>query len=134
MGSHLVFYDGECGFCDQVVQFILKIDRRKLFLFAPLQGKTAANVLKRLSPSDRSEDTLVLVENYREPGEKIYVLGKGAFRIFWLLGGAWKLLGWVSFFPSFLYNWAYRLFARYRHHFFAKQCQLPKQRDSRFLP
>lgn len=134
MANHLVFYDGECGFCDQVVQFILKVDHRKLFMFAPLQGKTAAKVLKGMSPSDRREDTLVLVENYREPHEQISILGKGAFRILWLLGGAWKLLGWISFLPSPLYNWAYRLFARHRHRFFAKQCQLPQQKDSRFLP
>lgn len=135
MANHLVFYDGECGFCDQMVQFLLNVDHQKLFLFAPLKGKTAFRVLKGLSPSDRKEDTLVLVENYRESNEKISILGKGALRILWLLGGAWRLLGWISFLPSFLYNWAYRLFARYRHRFFADKCRLPQvKNDPRFLP
>jgi predicted DCC family thiol-disulfide oxidoreductase YuxK len=135
MTNHLVFYDGECGFCDQVVQFLLKADEHQLFLFAPLKGKTAQEVLKGLSLKDRKEDSLVLVENYGEPQEKVYILGKGAFRILWLLGGAWRLLGWISFLPSFLYNWAYRLFARYRHRFFADRCQLPRGgKDQRFLP
>lgn len=135
MAKHLVFYDGECGLCDQVVQFLLKADAHKCFLFAPLKGATALQVLKGLSINDRKEDSLVLVENYREPHEKIYILGKGALRILWLLGGAWRLLGWISFLPSFLYNWAYRLFARYRHRFFANRCQLPQaKKDARFLP
>lgn len=134
MARHLVFYDGKCGFCDQVVQFLFKIDREKIFLFAPLQGKTASQVLRGLPPAYRKEDTLVLVENYREMNEKFYILGKAAFRILWLLGGAWRLLGWISFFPSFLYNWGYRLIARYRHKFPLKSCQLPHVEDSRFLP
>lgn len=135
MANHLVFYDGECGFCDQVVQFLLEQDLHQLFLFAPLKGRTAFRALKGLSPKQRSEDTLVLVENYREPHEKIHILGKAAFRILWLLGGSWKLIGWFSFLPSFLYDWAYRLFARYRQRFFAQKCQLPKHlNDSRFLP
>lgn len=135
MVNHLVFYDGECGLCDQVVQFLLKVDNRKLFLFAPLKGKTALKALEGLSLQDRHEDSLVLVENYGEPDEKIYILGKGALRILWLLGGFWKVAGLISFLPSFLYNWAYRLFARYRHRFFADRCQLPKtKKDPRFLP
>lgn len=135
MGSHLVFYDGECGFCDQTVQFLLNEDHDKIFLFAPLKGKTAGKVLKKLSLNQRKEDTLVLVENYREDNEKIYILGKAALRILWLLGDTWRLLGWISFLPSILYDWIYRLFARYRHRFFAKKCRLPQfEKDSRFLP
>lgn len=134
MARHLVFYDGKCGLCDQVVQFLMDIDRDKIFLYAPLQGKTAAKLLRGLPEEYRKEDSLVLVENYREMGEKFYILGKAAFRILWLLGGYWKLLGWIFFLPSPLYNWAYRLVARYRHKFPLKSCKLPQFEDSRFLP
>lgn len=134
--SNLVFYDGSCGLCDHIVQFLLERDQKRLFLFAPLQGKTAAEVLKNLPPEYLGEDSLVLVENYQESDERFYVLGKGALRILWLLGGGWMLLGWISFLPSFLYDWAYRLVARNRQRFFAKQsCILPSPKgDSRFLP
>src|SRR5262245_27950744 len=101
--KHLVFYDSTCGLCDHVVQWILKQDKKQIFLFAPLQGKTADSLLQGIS----REDSLVLIENYQTPHQKMYLFGKAAFRILWLLGGAWSFLGWISFLPPFLYNWGY---------------------------
>lgn len=131
--KHLLFYDGECGLCDHAVQFLLWADTDQKFVFAPLQGTTAANLLQHLP---KEIDSLVLVENFQGPDQKFYVLGKGALRICWLLGGAWKLLGSISFLPGFLYNWLYRLIARNRHLFFSTdQCILPSlENRHRFLP
>lgn len=135
MNKHLVFYDGRCGFCDKVVQFLLRRDRKKVFVFAPLQGTTAAKILQDLPPSLKTIDSLILVENYQTPEQKFYLLGKGAFRICWLLGGMWRLLGWVSFLPSFLYDWGYRIVARNRHRIFPNDsCVIPNPADKdRFL-
>lgn len=134
--KHLIFYDGQCGLCDKIVQFVLKQDKKKDFIFAPLQGATAAVVLKDLPADMKNEDSLVLVENYQEPDQKFYLLGQGAFRICWLLGGAWPLLGWISFLPPFLYNWGYRIVARNRHRFFSSDsCVIPDRSSAaRFLP
>jgi predicted DCC family thiol-disulfide oxidoreductase YuxK len=132
---HLVFYDGQCGFCDHTVQFLLKRDRKKQFLFAPLQGETAKQVLKNLPENYKSEDTLILMENYQTQTEHIYILGKAAFKVCWHLGNFWTLLGLFSFLPGCLYNWAYRLIAKYRHSFFSNVCLLPDPRYAdRFLP
>ncbi|KAF3362965.1 hypothetical protein PHSC3_000499 [Chlamydiales bacterium STE3] len=119
--KHLVFYDGECGFCDQTVQFLLKRDTDKRFLFAPLKGETANHYLKQI-PS--GTDSLVLIENYQTPQEKLFLYGKAALRILWLLGGRWTLLGMLSFLPSFFYDWAYRLVARYRYRFYSAACRI----------
>lgn len=133
--SHLVFYDGQCGFCDQVVHVLLKADKRRIFLFAPLQGKTAALMLKDLPDEMKGVDSLVLIEDYQLPTQRYYVLGKGALRIAWLLGGWWWLIGWISFLPAGLYNWAYRLVARNRHRIFPNlSCVIPDpQQKQRFL-
>lgn len=135
MPKDLLFYDGECGFCDQIVQFVIKRDAEHRYVFAPLQGKTAKVLLKDLPEKYKTLDSLVLIEDYKtEP--KYYVMGKGAFRILWKLGGPWKLLGWISFLPSFLYDWGYRIVARNRHKIFAKtECVIPDTRQKdRFLP
>lgn len=131
MPKHLIFYDGSCGLCDHAVQFTLKRDQRGLFAFAPLQGETAKKMLREVPP----EDSLVLIEDYTSH-PRIYQLGKGAFRILWLLGGVWAFLGLISFLPSFLYDWAYRLVAKHRHRFFnTPTCQLPDPtQKERFLP
>ena len=97
--KHLVFYDGKCGLCDHAVQFLLKVDKRKQFVFAPLQGTTAAAELKDVPEHIKQADSLILIENYQSKDQIIYILGKGAFRITWLLGGVWSLLGWLNFLP-----------------------------------
>ncbi len=133
--KHLVFYDGSCGLCDHVVEFLLKHDKKSVFLFAPLQGKTASIELQYLPDEMKGEDSLILIENYNVPGEKFYMLGKGAFRILWLMGGLWSVLGIINFFPDYLYNWGYRLVARKRHKLFKQDvCRLPNENyKGRFL-
>jgi predicted DCC family thiol-disulfide oxidoreductase YuxK len=135
MRRHLVFYDGVCGLCDLAVQFILKRDKKQQFIFAPLQGKTAAKVLKDLPSSIRNEDSIILIENYGAADAKTVILGKAALRILWILGGAWSLIGSISFLPAWLYDWKYRLIARHRHRFFSKdRCVVPSEQNShRFL-
>lgn len=132
--QHLVFYDGTCGLCDQTVQLLLKFDKRELFAFAPLQGEVAKTFLKDLPDSLKTIDSLILVENY-QTNPRCLVMSAAVFRICWLLGGAWKLLGWLSFLPPQLFNWLYRLVARNRHLFFRNDvCVLPTEKDKhRFL-
>ena len=131
MRRHLVFYDGSCGLCDHAVYFILKRDTAHDFIFSPLNGETAERFLKGV-PRD---DSVILIENYAT-NPQMYLYGQAAFRILWLLGGGYRLAGWVGFLPPFLYNWAYRLVARNRHRFFRKNdCPLPGPHDKeRFLP
>ena len=132
MSRHLVFYDGKCGLCDHVVQFILKFDHKEVFDFSPLQGELADRLLKGMS----REDSLVLVEDYKAPEKKMFFFGKAAFRILWILGGAWSLIGWLNFLPSALYDWGYRIIARNRHHLFSNEtCILPTpNQKKRFIP
>jgi predicted DCC family thiol-disulfide oxidoreductase YuxK len=132
---YLIFYDGQCHLCDCIVQFLLKVDHTEKFVFAPLQGRTATQLLKDLPDKYKGIDSLILVENYQTLQPQFYVLGKGAFRIFWLLGGRWKMLGIFFFLPSFFYNWAYRLLAHYRYRLFGQTCLIPSSKDKhRFLP
>ena len=136
---HLVFYDGECGFCDNIVQFLLKHDTHKKFIFAPLQGLTAEKLLSKEYPQYKELKTLVLVEDYSTEEQKTYTEGKASFRILWLLGGFWSFIGWINFLPSFLYNFGYRIVANNRSFlsglFFRKECKINSRDDqARFLP
>lgn len=136
MGKHLVFYDGSCGLCDHAVQFLLNHDKDSLFDFAPLQGSTASMTLSALPPKVKDADSLILIENYRSDQARVYLFGKGAFRILWLLGGAWVIPGAISWLPSWLYDWGYRLVARNRHKLFDNdRCVIPPpDQKNRFLP
>lgn len=134
--NHLVFYDGECGLCDRTVQTLFKADKERQFAFAPLQGTTAARYLKDLPPELKNVDSIILIEDYKTDYSKIYVRSQAVFRLFWLMGRPWTAIGWLSFLPSVLFDWAYRLVAKNRKKLFPNtSCFIPPadQKD-RFLP
>jgi predicted DCC family thiol-disulfide oxidoreductase YuxK len=134
-GNHLVFFDGECGLCDQIVQVLLKKDKQKRFLFAPLKGETAENYLKGLPSTLQNGESLILIENYRSWNRRSYITSTAIFRICWLLGGWGFFPGLLYFFPSFLFNWAYRLLAHYRYSLLGQKCKIrPSNELDRFLP
>jgi predicted DCC family thiol-disulfide oxidoreductase YuxK len=84
----------------------------------------------------KNEDSLILIENFQSTQPKMYILGRGALRICWLLGGMLSALGILFWLPSWCVDWAYKIVARNRHRFFANdKCVLPTpQTRSRFLP
>lgn len=105
--KHLILFDASCQLCCNAMDRVIRWDKKEIFLCAPLDGELAKSVKK-------SSDSLILVENFYGGKKRIYVQGRGVMRIFWLLGGWWAFLGWLSFLPCGL-DWAYRLVARHRH-------------------
>jgi predicted DCC family thiol-disulfide oxidoreductase YuxK len=119
--ERIIFFDGLCPFCHFWVQYLLKKDQNNQFLFAPLQGKIAHELL----PSAfLSVDTIVLLEDKKS----IYTKSDAILRIINILGGVKKILLVFKVIPPFIRNFLYDLFARNR---FAirkplEHCPLPK--------
>lgn len=133
--SAILLYDGLCGFCDGTVRFILSRDARRTMFFAPLQGPTATAILGR-HPELTDVDSLILVEGAGAQ-ERAYTRSEAVLRIARYLGGAWPLLSAFRLTPTSLRDWAYDLFARYRHRWFGRYdaCPLPPpSARARFLP
>jgi predicted DCC family thiol-disulfide oxidoreductase YuxK len=131
--THLIFFDHNCALCQRSVRWILRRDRRALFRFAPLEGQTAAAILIREKEYLRQENSLVLVEDY-ELRPKVWLRGRAVFRILWLLGGVYRLLGWLHFLP-FCTDGLYRLVARHRHALtLSIKEELSLDEKARFLP
>jgi len=125
--KRVIFFDGPCPLCNQVVRWLMRTDRKKIFLFSSLQGKTA--VEKNL-PKDLS--SLILLEEGRGR-KKITVSAKAVLKIFWILGGRYRLVGWMYYLPAFLLDPWYRLVAKYRYRLFASKKLKPLD-ESRLLP
>lgn len=122
-----MFFDKQCSFCNRAVGFILSKDKKKDFLFAPLEGITA----QKFALSTKS---LVLIENYTTH-PNIIVEGKAVLRILWHLGGLYALIGVLSFLPSFLFDRVYRWIAQHRLGFFSSSALLAeKDFSDRLLP
>lgn len=127
--SHLIFFDGKCPLCHRLVRFVLKADQKKQFIFAPLDGTTAASLLQPIPES------LVLIQNYKQPNQKTFYAGKASLRILWLLGGKYRPIGCLSFLPSLLFDIFYRVLAKSRSHLFtATPFLTPNEIQNRFLP
>ena len=46
-GVHLVLYDGVCGLCNRLLQFLLAVDHRAVVVFASLQSATGRAIVER---------------------------------------------------------------------------------------
>src|SRR5262245_23272129 len=119
----IVFYDGSCPLCNWIVRFLIKADTKDLFLFAPLQGETAK---KRLN--NPSLQHVVLLE-----GDRQYYASKAVLRLFWLLGGRYRLIGWAYILPAFLTDPLYYLVAKNRNRLFPNKKSV-KIDSSKILP
>lgn len=132
----LVLYDGECGFCDRLVQWLLVRDPIGRFQFAPLAGSTARAILTRHPEVPRGLDSLIYVSGSGSD-ERIEWESRGAFLIFKELGYPWAVLAWPRFLPRFITDLGYRLFARIRYRVFGRldTCRVPGPSErARFLP
>jgi predicted DCC family thiol-disulfide oxidoreductase YuxK len=126
---NVIFFDGHCGLCNGFVDFMMKIDRRALFKFSPLQSDFA----KKNLPSEDVEDlksVVVLVNG------KTYRKAKGVLMAITELGGIWKILGIFKLVPSVCLNFFYDIIAENRYQFFGKRdtCRLPTlEEKARFI-
>ena len=133
MNDHIVFFDDECPFCHKAVRHIIEIDTNKQFQFAPLRGDTAREILTGPQSNLRNANSIVFAENYQSTDRRFWIRSHAIFRIYWLVGNGWGLVGILSFLPSwqgdFFYNW----FAAHRHQFKLRIPEAIEPRD-RFLP
>src|SRR6185503_3116102 len=133
----IILYDGVCGLCNRLVQFLLKHDNNGRLRFASLQSDFAVNVLQRHGIDPKDLDTLHVIENYEQPGERVLQRSDGILRAGRELRGFWSVsskLGRVV--PRTLPDVIYRFVARNRYRVFGKydtsMLPEPNQR-SRFL-
>ena len=127
----IIFFDGVCAMCNAFVNFALRIDRRKQFYFAPLQGTTARELLPPLSDDPREWSMIYLDES------GMHDQLDASLEVYRRLGGIWWVLSMMRYIPRGIRTPAYRVLARNRYRWFGKKeaCRIPTAEErSRFLP
>lgn len=127
----LVLFDGNCGFCDGVVRWLLRHDPAGRLRFAPLGGAAARAVFADHPELPAGLDSLVVVD-----GDRVYTYAQAAFRLVDDIPG-WRVLTVLRLLPRAVTDSAYRTFARHRYRFFGRldACPLPSPLErARFLP
>jgi len=105
----LLFFDEVCELCSWFIQFVSKKDKKSLFLFSPLQGKTAKKYLD-LKEIQSLSSFIVLKDNklYRE-GEALKLILKNLYP-------TWSFF--LLLIPPFFINKVYRFIAKRRYSWF----------------
>jgi predicted DCC family thiol-disulfide oxidoreductase YuxK len=133
----ILLYDGVCGLCNRLTQFILRHDHRAIFRFASLQSAFAASILTRHAANPTDLDTVAVVLNHNESGEALLPRSDAILFILDQLGGFWRFTARVfSLVSRPASDWAYGLVARHRYGIFGRYdaCPLPTEATrARFL-
>ena len=117
-GTILVQFDGICILCSRTIRMIMKADRKKKFLFQPLQNQT----------NHESSESVILYD-----GTTTYTHFDAILKIGKELGGVYKLVGIFRIIPSKWRNLVYEWIARNRYRWFgvSNSCYIPSHEEKK---
>lgn len=123
-GKQVIFFDGVCNLCNGFVDFLVRRDRERLFLYAPLQGETARAALGAEKAAALSS---VVLWNQGELRER----SDAALAVIQQLGFPWNLFSVFWIVPRPLRDLVYGFVAANRYGLFGKResCRLPSAEE-----
>lgn len=127
----IILFDGECNFCNQSVQFIIKRDTSGHFSFAHLQSDIGLKLIEQYNiPQDTH--SLLLIHNGKWSSKS-----SAAFYICRYLNGFWKLFHPLLIIPKPIRDFFYNIIAKNRYKLSSRNktsCLLPTpEMKKRFL-
>jgi predicted DCC family thiol-disulfide oxidoreductase YuxK len=127
LGDHLLLYDGVCGLCSRVLQFVLEHDRRGVFSFAALQSETGRAMVSRWGGNPDELTTFYVCANYRTASARVLSRSDAALFIAQEIGWPWKAFSAARLMPKVLRDAVYDLVARTRYRLFGRldRCLVP---------
>jgi predicted DCC family thiol-disulfide oxidoreductase YuxK len=129
--GNLIVFDGVCVLCNGFVQFVLRHDRRKGFMFLAAQSVKGEALYAQLGLKHGDYDTnLVFI------GGKLFEKLDAFLAVMRQLGWPWRVVYPLKYLPLSLKNWLYDRIARNRYRLFGRYetCIVPDAGiRSRFL-
>lgn len=122
MEKSIILFDGVCNLCNASIDFILKRDKKNLFLVGALQEEAGKILLQKFNSKTDYLDSLVLVE-----GGKIFFRSTAALKIAKNLSGLWPIFYPLIILPAWLRDPVYDWIGKNRYSWFGKKstCRLP---------
>jgi predicted DCC family thiol-disulfide oxidoreductase YuxK len=133
--QNIIFFDGICGLCSRMIEFVLREDQERRFLYSPLQGETFRN-LKRNRPETLKTDSIFVLrrgpetEMLLQKSDALIYIADNLPRYRWLAA-----IGRIL--PAPIRDAAYRIIAATRYGIWGKRdsCRIPTPEErARFLP
>jgi predicted DCC family thiol-disulfide oxidoreductase YuxK len=135
-GRHLVLYDGVCGLCRRLLQFLLRHDHRRVFSFASLQSQVGQSIVERSGGNPGELTSFYVVADYQTAASRVFTRSDAALFVAGALGWPWKAAQLLRFAPRGIRDRAYDLVARGRYRLFGRfdRCLIPSPEfRSRFI-
>ncbi len=125
----IVFYDGDCGFCNKSVQFILRFEKDKSIQFAALQSSFAERYFEEnLLPKPD------LSTFYFSDGDELFEKSDAALRVAKNLKFPVSLVRFFWIIPQFIRDKVYDFIAKRRQRLSNGFCVIPEKEDrKRFI-
>ena len=126
-GAHLILYDGVCGLCSRLLQFLLRHDRRRVFSFASLQSAVGRSIVERSGGNPAELTSFYVVADYRTAASRVFTRSDAVLFVAGALGRPWKAAQVMRFVPSAIRDRAYDVVVRNRYRVFGRfdQCLVP---------
>jgi len=124
-GPPVLFFDGVCGLCNSVVDFVIAEDTEHMMRFSPLQGEHAEKVL----PVEYKENLSTLIVHVND---QILKKSRAVIFIGETLGGMWRVFATAAkIIPQAVADPIYDLVAKNRYRLFGKKetCRLPSPQE-----
>lgn len=115
MREKVILYDAECSLCCSVAAFIQRADGKNAFSFVPLQTGFATELLSDAGISQKGLNSMVFLDK----GEPV-IKSTAVFRIARELGGFYKIINLLQWFPDKLADRIYDWVAVNRFKWFGK--------------
>lgn len=127
--SKIIFYDGDCGFCNATVQFVLKHEKTSDIYFSALQSEFS---LSFFSNNQYEEPDLSTFYFYSDGN--LYSKSTAAIKVVRFLRFPYPLLSVFIVVPRFIRDRGYDFIAKRRKKIMKAFCVIPNPEDrNRFL-
>jgi predicted DCC family thiol-disulfide oxidoreductase YuxK len=125
----IVFYDGDCGFCNRSVAVVMKYDKAGLIHFAPIQSGFTQKMFAEMKLPQPDLSTFYFYED-----GKMYEKSKAAFRVAKYFGFPRNLVRVFLIVPRPIRDWVYDQVAKRRQRLSKGFCVMPTpEQRQRFI-
>ncbi len=128
----LILFDGVCNLCNASVQYVIKHDKKNVFLFTALQGETGQELIKKHDIDTTKTDSILLYT----PEKGMVSKSTAALKIASALGFPQNIASIFLIVPVGIRDWVYDYIAKNRYKWYGKKesCWIPTpELKSKFL-
>jgi len=123
---NIIFYDGECGFCQATIQFLLDHDKKGTIHYASIQSVFTVNFFKQIGEDQPDLSTFYFFVN----GE-LKSKSSGALSVVKYLSLPFPFLVIFKIIPRFIRDFVYNIISRNRLKLASNSCRIPTPEEKK---